>query len=175
MNKNEAIEKINKLFNLANNSGATEGEKQNALEMVNKLAKKYNIGVEKKREYEYICYEFKKYDKKFVFHILTSLGYYFSLDDNFFYVRNDIPFNFEAFKTFYKATIKVYEVHLRYMKTNNAKWDKSDSIEFKRSWIVGFATALRGIERKHSTKYFDFGYHAFLSISEYAKAITSTN
>lgn len=43
MNKNEAIEKINKLFNLANNSGATEGEKQNALEMANKLAKKYNI------------------------------------------------------------------------------------------------------------------------------------
>lgn len=175
MNKNEAIEKINKLFNLANNSGATEGEKQNALEMANKLAKKYNIGVEKKREYEYICYEFKNYDKKFVLYILTFLDYHFRLDNNCFYVRNDIPFNFEAFKTFYKAMIKVYEVHLRYMKVNNAKWSKRDSIEFKKGWIAGFTVALRGIERKQSTKYFDFGYHAFLSISEYAKAITSTN
>lgn len=136
MNKNEAIEKINKLFNLANNSGATEGEKQNALEMANKLAKKYNIGVEKKREYEYICYEFKKYDKKFVFHILISLGYYFSLDDNFFYVRNDIPFNFEAFKTFYKATIKVYEVHLRYMKTNNANGTKVTALNSREAGLL---------------------------------------
>lgn len=74
MNKNEAIEKINKLFNLANNSGATEGEKQNALEMANKLAKKYNIGVEKKREYEYICYEFKSMIKSLFFIFLLLLA-----------------------------------------------------------------------------------------------------
>ena len=41
MTRIEALEKINNCLALATNAGATEGEKQNAWDMAEKLASKY--------------------------------------------------------------------------------------------------------------------------------------
>ena len=47
MTRNEALEKINKCIALATNAGATEGEKQNAWAMAEKLASKYGFKIVK--------------------------------------------------------------------------------------------------------------------------------
>ena len=45
MNNNKIIEKIKKMFALANNAGATEGEADNAMRMANKLLEKHNLSM----------------------------------------------------------------------------------------------------------------------------------
>ena len=47
MTRNEALEKINKCIALATNAGATDGEKQNAWAMAEKLASKYGFKIVK--------------------------------------------------------------------------------------------------------------------------------
>lgn len=47
MNKTEAIEKIKKILALANDKAAAPGERENALELAQKLANKYGLKIEK--------------------------------------------------------------------------------------------------------------------------------
>lgn len=47
MNKTEAIEKIKKIMALANDKAAAPGERENALELAQKIANKYGLKIEK--------------------------------------------------------------------------------------------------------------------------------
>lgn len=47
MNKTEAIEKIKKILALANDKAAAPGERENALELAQKIANKYGLKIEK--------------------------------------------------------------------------------------------------------------------------------
>jgi hypothetical protein len=51
-NKDKVIEKVTKLLNLANNEGASEGERENALRMAQNLLTKHNIEMLEVENYE---------------------------------------------------------------------------------------------------------------------------
>src|SRR5574344_1462107 len=146
MTRNEALEKINKCIALATNVGATEGEKQNAWAMAEKLASKYGFKIVKReapkatdinfynrtvkeepKSVEYVVYKVSRFDVRIVSRILYKLGYRYHTFGNSFEMKNDQSFDFEAFKELYKLLLKQYDHDLSYAKASSYCWSRSDS------------------------------------------------
>ena len=161
MTRNEALEKINKCIALATNAGATEGEKQNAWAMAEKLASKYGFKIvkqeapkatdinlntmkEEAKHVEYVVYKVSRFDVRIVSRILYKLGYRYHVTNDGFEMKNDQSFDFEAFKKLYKLLLKQYDEDLNSFKSGRFDWSKSDSIEFKKNWIFGMGAGLAG-------------------------------
>ena len=189
MTRNEALEKINKCIALATNAGATDGEKQNAWTMAEKLASKYGFKIVKQeapnatdinlntmkaeaKQVEYVAYKVSRYDARIVSRILYKLGYRFYVTNSGFEIRNDQNFDFEAFKKLYKLLLKQYDEDLKSFKYGSFSWSKSDSIEFKKNWIFGMGAALAGEEFSHwFNNHAAAGYNAGMKYRSYTKLI----
>ena len=189
MTRNEALEKINKCIALATNAGATEGEKQNALAMAEKLASKYGFKIVKQeapkatdinintvkaepKKPSVTFYKVSRCDGRIVARILFKLGYRFYVTNNDFEIRNDQSFDFEAFKELYKLLLKQYDEDLKNFKYGSFSWSKSDSIEFKKNWIFGMGAGLAGEEYFHwFDNYATAGYNAGMKYKSYTKLI----
>ena len=189
MTRNEALEKINKCIALATNVGATEGEKQNAWAMAEKLASKYGFKIvkqeapkatdinintvkEEPKSVEYVVYKVSRFDARIVSRILYKLGYRFYVINGCFGVKNDQSFDFEAFKKLYKLLLKQYDEDLKSFKYGSFSWSKSDSIEFKKNWIFGMGAALAGEEfSRWFNNHAVAGYNAGMKYKSYTKLI----
>ena len=191
MTRNEALEKINKCIALATNVGATEGEKQNAWAMAEKLASKYGFKIvkqeapkatdinfynrtvkEEPKSVEYVVYKVSRFDARIVSRILYKLGYRYHTFGNSFEMKNDQSFDFEAFKELYKLLLKQYDHDLSYAKASSYCWSRSDSSQFKKNWNYGMGVGLAGDEFSY---WFDdhaaAGYNAGKKYSSYTKLI----
>ena len=189
MTRNEALEKINKCIALATNAGATDGEKQNALTMAEKLASKYGFKIVKQeapkstdinlntvkaepKKPSVTFYKVSRFDGRIVARIFFKLGYRYVMDDNGFWMSDDQKFDFEAFKKLYKLLLKQYDEDLNSFKSGSSSWSKSDSIEFKKNWIFGMGAGLAGEEFSH---WFNnravAGYNAGVKYRSYIKLI----
>ena len=189
MTRNEALEKINKCIALATNVGATEGEKQNAWAMAEKLASKYGFKIvkqeapkttdinlntmkEEPKSVQYVVYKVSRFDARIVSRILFKLGYRYHIFGDSFEMKNNQSFDFEAFKKLYKLLLKQYDEDLKNFKYGSFSWSKSDSIEFKKNWIFGMGAGLAGEEFSH---WFNnraaAGYNAGKKYSSYTKLI----
>ena len=189
MTRNEALEKINKCIALATNAGATEGEKQNAWAMAEKLASKYGFKIvkqeapkatdinlntvkEEHKSVEYVVYKVSRFDARIVSRILYKLGYRYHTFSDSFEMKNDQSFDFEAFKELYKLLLKQYDEDLKSFKYGSFSWSKSDSIEFKKNWIFGMGAALAGEEFGHwFNNHAAAGYNAGMKYKSYTKLI----
>ena len=175
MTRNEALEKINKCIVLATNSGATEGEKQNAWAMAEKLASKYGFKIVKQeapKPVEYVVYKLSRFDACIVSRILYKLGYLCHMVDCGFSMRNDQNFDFDAFKKLYKLLMHQYDEDLKSFKDTVYGWNTSCSIKFKQEWIFGMGTALAGEEPESWFSCFIMvGYNAGMKYRSYANMI----
>ena len=189
MTRNEALEKINKCIALATNAGATDGEKQNAWTMAEKLASKYGFKIVKQeapkatninlntvkedpKPVEYIVYKVSRFDVRIVSRILYKLGYRYSIFGDSFEMKNDQSFDFEAFKKLYKLLLKQYDEDLNSFKSGRFDWSKSDSIEFKKNWIFGMGAGLAGEEFFYwFNSSVTAGYNAGMKYKSYTKLI----
>ena len=189
MTRNEALEKINKCIALATNAGATEGEKQNAWAMAEKLASKYGFKIvkqeapkatdinlntvnEERKSVEYVVYKVSRFDVRIVSRILYKLGYRYHTFGNSFEMKNDQSFDFEAFKELYKLLLKQYDHDLSYAKASSCYWSNSNSRQFKNDWIFGMGTGLAGEEFSYwSINSAVAGYNAGKKYSSYTKLI----
>ena len=191
MTRNEALEKINKCIALATNSGATDGEKQNAWAMAEKLASKYGFKIvkqeapkatdinfynrtvkEEPKHVEYVVYKVSRFDARIVSRILYKLGYRFHIFNDSFEMKNDQSFDFEAFKELYKLLLKQYDEDLKNFKNTVYGWDGSDSRQFKKDWIFGMGYGLAGEELKSwFGSYCEAGYNAGMKYRSYMKLI----
>ena len=189
MTRNEALEKINKCIALATNVGATEGEKQNAWAMAEKLASKYGFKIVKQeapkttdinlntvkaetKHVEYVVYKVSRFDARIISRILYKLGYRYHTFGDSFEMKNDQSFDFEAFKKLYKLLLKQYDEDLNSFKSGSFSWSKSDSIQFKKDWIFGMGAGLAGEEFFY---WFNggitAGYNAGMKYRSYTKLI----
>ena len=189
MTRNEALEKINKCIALATNVGATEGEKQNAWAMAEKLASKYGFKIvkqeapkatninlntvkEEPKSVEYVVYKVSRFDVRIISRILYKLGYRYHTFGNSFEMKNDQSFDFEAFKELYKLLLKQYDEDLKNFKSGRFNWSKSDSIEFKKNWIFGMGAGLAGEEFFYwFNSGVTAGYNAGMKYRSYIKLI----
>ena len=189
MTRNEALEKINKCIALATNAGATDGEKQNAWAMAEKLASKYGFKIvkqeapkansinintvkEEPKSVEYVVYKVSRFDARIVSRILFKLGYRFHIFRDSFEMKNDQSFDFEAFKELYKLLLKQYDHDLSYAKASSCYWNKSASRQFKNDWIFGMGTGLAGGEFSYwSINSAAAGYNAGVKYRSYIKLI----
>ena len=187
MTRNEALEKINKCIALATNAGATEGEKQNAWAMAEKLASKYGFKIVKQeapkatdintvkadpKHVEYVVYKVNRFDVRIVSRILYKLGYRYHTFGDSFEMSNDQSFDFEAFKKLYKLLLKQYDEDLKSFKSGSFSWSKSDSIEFKKNWIFGMGAGLAGEEFFYwFNSSVTAGYNAGMKYKSYTKLI----
>ena len=189
MTRNEALEKINKCIALATNSGATEGEKQNAWAMAEKLASKYGFKIVKQeapkatdinlntvkadpKPVEYVAYKVSRFDARIISRILYKLGYRYSTFGDSFEMKNDQSFDFEAFKKLYKLLLKQYDEDLKSFKSGSSGWSRSDSAEFKKNWIYGMGAGLAGEEYFYwFDSYATAGYKAGMKYRSYTKLI----
>lgn len=124
MDRIQAKEKINKLLRLANDKGATESERETALDMANKLASKFSFKIQRgtpsqhsqetstRPTVEWFHYEFDLncFNKKFVSFLLSFFGIKMWSHFGKKVVRFDsyIKFNVDEFKKFYKKFVSVY-------------------------------------------------------------------
>lgn len=124
MDRIQAKEKINKLLRLANDKGATESERETALDMANKLASKFSFKIQRGTPSQHsqetstcptavqCCYEFDLncFNKKFVNFLLGYFGIKMWYQVGKKVVRFDsyIRFNVDEFKKFYKKFVSVY-------------------------------------------------------------------
>lgn len=124
MDRIQAKEKINKLLRLANDKGATESERETALDMANKLASKFSFKIQRgtpsqhsqetftRPTVEKFHYEFDLncFNKKFVNFLLGYFGIKMWYQVGKKGVRFDsyIKFNVDEFKKFYKKFVSVY-------------------------------------------------------------------
>ena len=189
MTRNEALEKINKCIALATNAGATEGEKQNAWAMAEKLASKYGFKIVKQeapkatninlntvkedpKPVEYVVYKVSRFDARIVSRILYKLGYRYHTFGDSFEMKNDQSFDFEAFKKLYKLLLKQYDHDLSYAKASSYCWSRSASRQFKNDWIFGMGTGLAGEEFSYwSINSAAAGYNAGKKYSSYTKLV----
>lgn len=189
MTRNEALEKINKCIALATNAGATDGEKQNAWAMAEKLASKYGFKIvkqeapkatginintvkEEPKSVEYVVYKVSRFDARIVGRILYKLGYRCHMVDGGFSMSNDQNFDFDAFKKLYKLLLKQYDADLNSFKSSSSSWSKSDSIEFKKDWIFGIGAGLAGEEFFYwFNSGITAGYNAGMKYRSYIKLI----
>ena len=187
MTRNEALEKINKCIALATNVGATEGEKQNAWAMAEKLASKYGFKIvkqeapkansinintvkEEPKSVEYVVYKVSRFDARIVARILYKLGYHYVMVDGGFKMSNDQSFDFEAFKKLYKLLLKQYDEDLKSFKVYG--WNRSWSIQFKQEWIFGMGYGLAGEEpQSWFSRFIMAGYNAGMKYRSYANMI----
>ena len=124
MDRIQAKEKINKLLRLANDKGATEFERETALDMANKLASKFSFKIQRgtpsqhsqetftRPVVEKFCYEFylNCFNKKFVSFLLGFFGiknWTMSGKNSVLFISY-IKFNVDEFKKFYKKFVSVY-------------------------------------------------------------------
>ena len=124
MDRIQAKEKINKLLRLANDKGATESERETALDMANKLASKFSFKIQRgtpsqhsqetftRPVVEKFCYEFylNCFNKKFVSFLLGLFGiknWAMSGKNSVLFISY-IKFNVDEFKKFYKKFVSVY-------------------------------------------------------------------
>ena len=124
MDRTQAKEKINKLLRLANDKGATESERETALDMANKLASKFSFKIQRgtpsqhsqetftRPVVEKFCYEFylNCFNKKFVSFLLGFFGiknWTMSGKNSVLFISY-IKFNVDEFKKFYKKFVSVY-------------------------------------------------------------------
>ena len=124
MDRIQAKEKINKLLRLANDKGATESEREIALDMANKLASKFSFKIQRgtpsqhsqetftRPVVEKFCYEFylNCFNKKFVSFLLEFFGiknWAMSGKNSVLFISY-IKFNVDEFKKFYKKFVSVY-------------------------------------------------------------------
>ena len=124
MDRIQAKEKINKLLRLANDKGATESERETALDMANKLASKFSFKIQRgtpsqhsqetftRPVVEKFCYEFylNCFNKKFVSFLLGYFGiknWAMSGKNSVLFISY-IKFNVDEFKKFYKKFVSVY-------------------------------------------------------------------
>lgn len=189
MTRNEALEKINKCIALATNAGATDGEKQNAWAMAEKLASKYGFKIVKQevpkttdinlntvkadhKSAEYVVYKVSRFDVRIVSRILYKLGYRYHTFGDSFEMKNDQSFDFEAFKKLYKLLLKQYDEDLNNFKSGSFSWSKSDSIQFKKDWIYGMGAGLAGEEFFYwFNSGITAGYNAGMKYKSYTKLI----
>ena len=189
MTRNEALEKINKCIALATNAGATEGEKQNAWAMAEKLASKYGFKIvkqealkttdinfynrtmkEEPKSVQYVVYKVSRFDARIVSRILFKLGYRYAMTDNGFWMSDDQKFDFDAFKKLYKLIMKQYDEDLKSFKVYG--WNRSWSIQFKRDWIFGMGYGLDGEEPQGwFSRFIMAGYNAGMKYRSYANMI----
>lgn len=189
MTRNEALEKISKCIALATNSGATEGEKQNAWAMAEKLASKYGFKIvkqeapkttdinfynrtmkEEPKSVQYVVYKVSRFDARIVSRILFKLGYRYATDDNGFWMSDDQKFDFDAFKKLYKLLMHQYDEDLKSFKVYG--WNRSWSIQFKRDWIFGMGYGLAGEEPQNwFSRFIMAGYNAGMKYRSYANMI----
>ena len=124
MDRIQAKEKINKLLRLANDKGATESERETALDMANKLASKFSFKIQRGTPSQHsqetftrptvnqFHYEFDLncFNKKFVSFLLGYFGLKMWYQVGKKGVRFDsyIKFNVDEFKKFYKKFVSVY-------------------------------------------------------------------
>lgn len=124
MDRTQAKEKINKLLRLANDKGATESERETALDMANKLASKFSFKIQRgtpsqhsqetstRPVVEKFCYEFylNCFNKKFVSFLLGFFGIknWSMSGKNSVLFSSYIKFNIDEFKKFYKKFVSVY-------------------------------------------------------------------
>ncbi len=124
MDRIQAKEKINKLLRLANDKGATESERETALEMANKLASKFSFKIQRgtpsqhsqeastRPVVEKFHYEFDLncFNKKFVEFLFKFKGIkYWTYSGKKTVSFDDYrQFDVEAFKKFYKKFVSVY-------------------------------------------------------------------
>ena len=189
MTRNEALEKINKCISLATNAAATDGEKQNAWAMAEKLASKYGFKIVKReaskatdinlntvkeepKPAEYTTYKVSRFDANIVGRILYKLGYHYVMVAGGFMMKNDQDFDFEAFKELYKLLLKQYDADLNSFKLDCYGWNRSWSKEFKKHWTFGVGFGLAGEECKSCINEFNIvGYEAGAKYSYYSKLI----
>lgn len=124
MDRIHAKEKINKLLSLANDKGATESERETALDIANKLASKFSFKIQRgtpsqhsqesftRPVVEKFCYEFylNCFNKKFVNFLLGFFGiknWSMSGKNSVLFISY-IKFNVDEFKKFYKKFVSVY-------------------------------------------------------------------
>lgn len=124
MDRIQAKEKINKLLRLANDKGATESERETALDMANKLASKFSFKIQRGTPSQHsqetfthpvvekFCYEFylNCFNKKFVSFLLGFFGiknWSMSGKNSVLFISY-IKFNVDEFKKFYKKFVSVY-------------------------------------------------------------------
>ena len=124
MDRIQAKEKINKLLRLANDKGATESERETALDMANKLASKFSFKIQRgtpsqhsqetftRPTVEKFHYEFDLncFNKKFVNFLLGFFGIkqWHQFGKKVVYFSSYIKFNVDEFKKFYKKFVSVY-------------------------------------------------------------------
>lgn len=125
MDKAQAIEKINKLLRLANDHGATDSEREVALNMAKKFAEKHGLKIEKgnpnqskipynnpfTRTLKNYSFHLNCYNAKLVRYILYKLGiirvgYDKYKKEVYFFTTKD--FNVAEFQAYYKKLAKVF-------------------------------------------------------------------
>lgn len=125
MDKAQAIEKINKLLRLANDRGATDSEREVALNMAKKFAEKHGLKIEKgnpnqsnipynnpfTRTLKNYSFHLNCYNAKLVRYILYKLGiirvgYDKYKKEVYFFTTKD--FNVAEFQAYYKKLAKVF-------------------------------------------------------------------
>lgn len=191
MTRNEALDKINKCIALATNAGATDGERQNAWAMAEKLASKYGFKIvkqeapkatdinfynrtvkEEPKSVEYVVYKVSRFDVRIVSRILYKLGYRYHTFSDSFEMKNDQHFDFEAFKELYKFLLKQYDHDLSYAKASSYCWSRSASRQFKNDWIYGMGIGLAGEEFSYwSINSAAAGYNAGVKYRSYTKLV----
>ena len=124
MDRIQAKEKINKLLRLANDKGATESERETALDMANKLASKFSFKIQRgtpsqhsqetstRPTVEKFHYEFDLncFNKKFISFLLRYFGIieWYQVGKKGVRFDSYIRFNVDEFKKFYKKFVSVY-------------------------------------------------------------------
>ena len=192
MDKNTAKKKIVKLLALATNSGATEFEKANAVEMANKLAAKYGLKIVKQKAKSALDEAFEQYEAR---HSNTSECFttklkYFDLElvRCFFKVvkikctidtyakavifdtnaisKTDASKLAELYTNFYKYFKNCLEATKLYADN----WSKANTKIYKKAFIIGVLEATFGFAPKneHVIAYID-GYKIGLTFRKEAK------
>lgn len=168
MDKNKAIDRINKLLALANNHAAAPGEKENALEAASKLAAKFGLKIVKGNgsstptKNQFFDYEFyvKCFDKKFLdllFRLLGADKWQF-IGGNQVYVRfTNIEFNQEAFAKFYKKFVSVYYKNLKEAKANDFTWNRNDTRRYCEKFFFNFKFGFRNADKTFVTYDYTLG------------------
>ena len=128
MDRIQAKEKINKLLLLANDKGATESERETALDMANKLASKFSFKIQRGTPSQHsqevhnpanctwkpspFCYSFDLncFNKKFVSFLLRYFGImeWYQIGKKGVRFTSYIKINVDEFKKFYKKFVSVY-------------------------------------------------------------------
>ena len=179
MDKNKAIDRINKLLALANNRAAAPGEKENALEAASKLAAKFGLKIVKGNstsstpsKNQFFDYEFyvKCFDKKFLdllFRLLGADKWQF-IGGNRVYVRfTNIEFNQEAFAKFYKKFVSVYYKEFKRDKSMSSYWDRDKTRNFRDHFFDCFEVGFKNV---NSRTYLNFNpYILGVMFKDYSK------